>query len=111
MDHDIAHLLRSDPDRYGPIFRDRINLAVGSRDSFYLERAVKLLLSDLRDLGYAPGPEDAGALTIVPDADHGTVLRSEAVQSSIAQMLDMLRRNGCIVRVTVPQEGLGEEGE
>lgn len=101
--HDIRMLVHDDPERFGPIFRDRINLVVGSRDSFYLERAVKLLLTELREQGFAPGPEDGGSITIVPDADHGTVLQSEVVRGSIAQMMDLLRRDGFVVREQVPE--------
>ncbi|MCA9294117.1 MAG: hypothetical protein KDA20_09915 [Phycisphaerales bacterium] len=108
--HDIRLLLRSDPEKYGPIFRDRINLVVGSRDSFYLERAVKLLFEELREQGFAPGVEDGGSITVVPDADHGTVLHSEAVQGSIERMLDLLRMNGFIVREHLPMDDHAEEG-
>lgn len=106
--HDITRLLRSDPERFAPIFRDRIQLVVGSWDSFYLERAVKLLLGELRELGYAPGPENAGSITIVPDADHGSVLRSDVVQGSIGKMLDLLRSNGHLVHETAPKETTDE---
>lgn len=40
---DIARLVNSDWERYGPILRDRVRLACGQRDSFYLNRAVERL--------------------------------------------------------------------
>ena len=100
--HDIGRLVREDPERYGPIFRDRVHLVIGAKDSFYLERAVRLLLTDLRELGYAPGPEDQGAIEIVPDANHYTVLQSAEVRGTIGRMLDLLRAHGYLVRSTSP---------
>jgi len=114
--YDIGHLLRSDPGRYLPIFRERVRLVVGDADSFYLNEAVALLKADVERLaGAGPGerglPSGAGEvatrlgsavplrdgggyIAIVPGADHSSVFRSREVTAFPAQMVDHLRAHG-----------------
>ncbi len=71
--YDISLLVKSDPVKYGPIFRDRIRLIAGAKDNFYLNNAVELLRKELDAAKMLPaksGP-DSGYVEIRPDADHG----------------------------------------
>lgn len=73
--YDISALVRADPAKYGPIFRDRIRLIAGDRDNFYLNKAVELLRQELdkaKMLGAKSGP-DAGYIEIRPGGDHGVI--------------------------------------
>lgn len=66
---DIGLLVRGDWDRFGPLLDQRVRLMVGDADSFYLERAVRLLKEEL-DRHDRSG---SGYIEIVPGADHGTI--------------------------------------
>lgn len=93
--YDIADRLRKAPDKLGPIFKQRIRLVVGDLDSYYLEGAVKLLKAEVDKLNISELPEGArGKIEIVPNADHGSVFMSPAIQAFPADMLDHLKRNG-----------------
>ncbi|MFM1832679.1 MAG: hypothetical protein RLZZ461_995 [Planctomycetota bacterium] len=72
---DITARLRRDPERYAPILRDRVRLMCGSRDSYYLERAVRRLSEALDDVD-PPSDDDehAGSIEIVEGATHDTVV-------------------------------------
>jgi hypothetical protein len=73
---DIARRLREDPERYLPLWRDRVHLVCGDRDNFYLERAVDRLRTALAELPGAGAPADAatvpGYVELLQRADHGT---------------------------------------
>ena len=77
--YDIAALVRDDPARWVPLFRERVRLLCGGRDGFYLDRAVQGL-KDALDQGAkalaARGqmlPEGPGYVEIVPDETHDTM--------------------------------------
>lgn len=97
--YDIAHLLRTQPEKYEPVFRSSIRIIVGGADNFFLNEAVALLQAALDDLS-APAPDAAapspahGSIRIVPDLDHGSIFRSAEVQAIPGQMLEHLRRHG-----------------
>jgi hypothetical protein len=91
--YDIADRLRKDPSRFAPLFRDRIHFVVGDLDSFYLERAVKLLKEDLDRLA-PPKESDRGYIKIVPGRDHGSVFGSQELKKFPAEMLEQLKREG-----------------
>jgi hypothetical protein len=76
---DIAALVRDDPGRWVPLFRERVRLVCGGRDGFSLDRAVQGL-KDALDGGAralaARGqllPEGPGYVEIVPDETHDTM--------------------------------------
>jgi pimeloyl-ACP methyl ester carboxylesterase len=102
--YDIGHLLRSDPKKYLPIFRDRVRLVVGDEDSFSLHEAVRLLKADLEKLGLKPDlrkqhpPEaaDQGYIVIAPGYDHGTVLGAPEVRKFDEQIVRHLQAAGHI---------------
>ena len=72
---DITARLRRDPGRYAPILRDRVRLMCGSRDSYYLERAVRRLAETLDEVDPpSDGDEHAGSIEIVEGATHDTVV-------------------------------------
>jgi hypothetical protein len=85
--YDIAHLVRSEPDRFAPIFRSRIRLIVGEEDQYALDDAVRLLAADL-DEALPAAESDAGFILFEPGADHGTIFRTPAAQ----RLEDELRR-------------------
>lgn len=96
--YDIGRLLRDDPGRFGPIFKQRIRILCGSQDSFYLEKAVGLVKDEVDKLSFFVLPEgDHGYITIVPGRDHGSVLRTPEAAAIYPQMLEHLRRNGLAV--------------
>ena len=90
--YDIGELLRAGKGVLGPIFKQRIRLIVGDLDSFYLNEAVALLKEDVDKLSFFRLPEgDHGSITIVPGADHGTVLRSPEGRAIEGEMLKHLK--------------------
>ena len=66
----------ADPDRVAPILRERVRLLCGSRDSYYLEGAVRRLAEALDEL--APLADDApppsGCIEIVEGATHDSIV-------------------------------------
>jgi hypothetical protein len=98
--YDIADLLRRDPARYVPIFRDRIRILVGEADSYYLNEAVALLKEQLASLEPAgPAEENArGHIRILPGRDHSSIYADPAMLAIPAEMVDHLRRAGLIPR-------------
>ena len=70
---DITRMVTQDWKTFGPIVTGRVRLVVGSKDSFFLERAVGRFTEKTRSL---PGWDHGdGYVRIVEGADHGTVLR------------------------------------
>src|SRR6185437_2666825 len=71
---DISDLLARDPDKYAPLFRDRIRLIVGDKDNFFLDKAVALLKQRLDAIPHhsssAPNP---GYIKILPNYNHATI--------------------------------------
>ena len=93
--YDIGHLVRTDPARYLPLFRDRVRLVVGDADNYYLEGAVRLLKEDLARLSAEREEPDAGhRVVVVPGADHGTVRRSAEQRAWPREMLEHLASLG-----------------
>lgn len=78
--HDIARLVTGDWERYGPVLVHNVRLVCGTRDSFYLNRAVALLKAKTDPLrASVAGHESApGYILLVEGADHGTVRRAVA---------------------------------
>ena len=91
--YDIADLVRRDPGRLAPIFRERIRLVVGEQDNFYLNEAVALLKADL-DAIPMDGQTGPGYIKIVQGKDHGSVFGTPEVQSFPAEMLAHLSAHG-----------------
>ena len=88
---DIAHLVRSEPQKFAPIFRDRIRIVCGEDDNFYLEGAVRMLRQTLEEAGAVGG---AGYCELVPGADHSSVRIRSNQNILMDQMLDHLRDAG-----------------
>ena len=92
--YDIAHLLREHPNKYGPIFLQRIRLICGEADDFYLNEAVALLKEDVEKLEIDNLPEGRhGYIKMLPGLDHGSVYGSEAMRAFPQEMLDHLKRS------------------
>lgn len=93
--YDIASLLRKHPEKYGPIFKQRVRLTVGDADNYYLNEAVALLKQDVDKLNFIDLPEGAnGSITIVPGRDHTTIFGTKELQAIPGDMVEHLRRNG-----------------
>lgn len=97
--YDIGHRLRAAPEKYGPIFRERVRLIVGEQDSFYLNEAVALLKADLD--AHRPGGKNGdehGYVKIIPGLDHGTVMMSAEARAFPKEMVEHLERQGWVVK-------------
>lgn len=94
--YDLGALLRQDPGRYGRLWRERVRLAVGTADDYYLEEAVELLAADLERLAPAaemPGP---GYIRFVEGATHGSIYETAAVRGIAGEMLEHFRGAGLV---------------
>ena len=70
----IRHQLNGvETERFALLFKDRIRILCGSRDTWYLERAVKRL-KDTVDTINADGPDGTGYIEIVNGANHSTIV-------------------------------------
>lgn len=89
--YDLSLLLRNDPAKYAPIWRERIRLVVGDMDDYYLNEAVTLLKEELEKL---PPTGDAksnkGYIKIVPGKTHGSVYGTPEMKNFDAEMLEFL---------------------
>ena len=73
--YDIAALLAADPKRLAPIFRDKVRLLCGDRDSFYLDLAVERLAEAMAmERSRLESTEGPGYIELVPGATHGTIV-------------------------------------
>ena len=98
---DISARLASDPERYLPMFRDRVRIVVGDEDNFHLEQAVMLLsqrIDDLLAIGVDEMPRDqwTGYVKVVRGYDHGSVHDSMEVRAFPGEMLRSLDSAGHI---------------
>ena len=72
---DMARLIENDWQKYGPIMLQRVRLACGEEDSYYLNRAVAKLKERIDNLQKQhPLPAGDGYFLLVPRADHSTVV-------------------------------------
>lgn len=83
-ERDIADLVRSRPDQFGPVFRDHIRIVSGDADNFWFNKGVEMLAKDLQTLGYTGG---AGFVEIERETDFGA-----AETKSRQRMLNDMRR-------------------
>jgi hypothetical protein len=91
---DIARLVASDWERYGPIVMERVHLYCGGDDSFYLDRAVTRLKEQVEARAEANGGwSGAGYVKLVPYATHGN-LRNYVFDKLNAQMREYLDKHG-----------------
>lgn len=86
--YDITNLVRTKPEVYAPLFASRVRIIVGDQDEWNLHAAVKRLKEELERHG-APmdGSGGGGKITIVPGADHSTVVRSSAYRAIESEIL------------------------
>jgi hypothetical protein len=97
--YDIAGLVRADPGRFVPLFRERVRLLCGMRDNFYFDRAVAGLRDAVRsgtDALMAAGqmlPEGPGYIELLPGEDHRSMVPAAAVRWH-GEMREHLRRHG-----------------
>ena len=94
---DIVDRLRRDPERFLPIFRDRVRVIVGDRDDWDLHLAVGLLRDELARLcGSENTPGGAGYIKIVRGHDHSSIFDAPELRSVPGEMLEHLRLHGLI---------------
>ncbi len=93
--YDIAALVRENPTKYGPVFRDRIRIIAGGKDNFYLNRAVEGLGAELDKIGArnAPG-RGGGYIEIRPNEDHGGAMSEESLRQIYNEILMHFRAKG-----------------
>jgi len=95
--YDISWLLRSEPEKYGPIFKQRIRIVVGTEDDFFLNEAVELLRREIDALSFFDLPEGSlGYITFAPGCTHGTVVRNDIVLNFNSEMLEHLRKHNLL---------------
>jgi hypothetical protein len=94
--YDLGALLRAEPQKFAPLFHERVRLAVGSEDNYFLNEAVALLKSDLTAIPFQPLVATKGSITVVPGADHNSVQHSEAVRTWPTDMIEFLKAGGFI---------------
>jgi hypothetical protein len=95
--YDIADLLRRDPAKYAPIFKQRIRLLCGTEDSYYLNEAVAALKVDLDKIKDLRLPEgEHGYVKLVPGKDHGTIFATPEMRAVPGEMLEHLKRAGYV---------------
>lgn len=93
----ISLLLRESPDRYGPIYLQRVRLVCGDADDFYLNEAVALLRTEVEKLRMDELPEGThGYVKLLDGYDHSDIFGSEEMRAFPQEMLDHLRRAGHI---------------
>jgi hypothetical protein len=91
---DITDRLKRDPQKYGPIFLQRVRIICGDADDFYLNEAVELLKSEIDKLDVKDLPEGKhGYVKLVPGAGHGSVFMSKEMNAVPGEMLEHLRRH------------------
>jgi len=92
--YDLAELLRKNPAKYGPIFKQRVRLIVGDADNYYLNEAVALLKPEVEKLNFIDLPEGPdGYIKIVQGKDHGSIYATKEMQSIPLEMLEHLKRS------------------
>ena len=89
--YDIGELVRKEPKRLGAIFRDTVRLAVGDKDSFFLNEAVTLLAAELGKTSRDSLVTD-GYIKVLPGYDHGSIFQSSELRAFPQDMLTHLRR-------------------
>ncbi len=97
--YDLGARVRSEPEKYGPIFRERVRLVVGDQDSFFLNEAVALLKGEIERLSANESPGSAlGYIKIVPNHDHGSIFGSKEVLDFPRDMKEHLVRAGMLTK-------------
>ena len=97
--HDLRRMVERDPDTYVPLLRDRVRLLCGTRDGFFLERAVEGLrdavdaLVKARAATARPFPAGPGYIELVPGQTHDT-MADVALMRWHGEMRAHLKANG-----------------
>jgi hypothetical protein len=89
--YDMSALLRAEPQKYAPIWREKIRLLVGGADDYYLDEAVKLFSEELAKVTPTGTPDaNRGYFKIVPGKTHGTIYETDEMRQVDQEMLDQL---------------------
>ncbi len=95
--YDIAELLRKEPGKYGPLFRERVRIIVGDQDTYYLNEAVALLKSEVDKLPVETS-NGRGYIKILKGFDHGSVFMTPEMQGIKAEILAHFQRNNHVAK-------------
>ena len=91
--YDVVRLLKANQGVLGPIFKQRIRIAVGDQDNFFLNDAVEILKAEVDELSFLMLPEgDHGYTVIVPGVDHGSIFGTPLLRGFSKEMIDHLDR-------------------
>jgi hypothetical protein len=103
--YDISKIVAGDWARFGPIVTQRVRLACGTEDTFYLNNAVKLFKDEVERLnGGSLDDDDApGYILLVEGADHGSVSRATGTRWN-REMREHLARHKLLFIESATQE-------
>lgn len=88
---DITERLRRDPQGIGRLLRERVRILCGSRDSYYLEEAVRRLDRTLEEISETHQlPDGPGSIEIIKGATHDTIV-GPAMQQWLPEMAEIAR--------------------
>lgn len=92
---DLRLLLQAAPERYAPIFRERIRLICGGADDYFLNEAVEFLKQELDAIPSDPDAADQpGYIKVLPGYDHGSIFGSPELRGFHGEMLQHLEQHG-----------------
>lgn len=95
--YDIVKLFENNPEKYGPIFAERIWITVGGADEWNLHAGVELLKKSLNAKGIPmDGKASFGRIDIVHGANHGSVVGSREYQTMLEGIRAFFQRHGHI---------------
>lgn len=94
--YDISLLVKADPAKFGPIFRDRIRIVAAENDNFFLGESVKLLAKNLENAKMLGKKGTGGYIEVRPNEDHNTLGATEASNALWDEVLDFWKRGGLI---------------
>lgn len=103
-DFDIAGLVRSNPEKYAPVFARNIRILVGGADEWNLHEGVRLLGEALAgaEVPMDSDPAVGGSIHIVPGRNHSTIFLSDEMARMNSDMLGALRRSGHVPAEAAP---------
>lgn len=103
--YDICLLLRTHPEKFGPIFQNHIRLVVGDADNFFLNEAVALLKIEADKLPKQVGELKLnGYIKVVPGLDHGSIFGSDELRAFPRQMFEHLKSHGLVPPAAKPEQ-------
>ena len=91
--YDISLLVKSDPAKFGPVFRDRIRIVAAENDNFFLGESVKMLAKTLEGAKMLGARGTGGYVEVRPNEDHGTLASDAAFNKLWDEVLEHWKRS------------------